>query len=70
MDFVWHWTGLGVSFTSWIVSPFWDIQEDPRLNGDGVVLDILLARARGEMDADGLYPGTPTLEKQLDLLYS
>ena len=39
------------------------------MNGDGVVLDILLARARGEIDADGLYPGTPTLEKQLDLLY-
>ena len=39
------------------------------MKGDGVVLDVLLARARGEMDVDGLYPGTPTLEKQLDLLY-
>ena len=69
MDAVWHCSGLGVSFTSWIVSPFCDCQEVPIRNGDGVIRDVPFrvnrSSARGETDA--LDTGASSLEKQLAL---
>ena len=40
-DVSWHLTGLGVSLTSWIVSPRCDWQEYPLRSGFGVILDVL-----------------------------